>query len=122
MLTCSKCGTDIQMTLEDVQKSEQVDCYGCGSVLKSRVDPTTAEILVRPEARVADWDLVTEVGEGKCSADWCERRRECPLHTECADKHLRGFVPALKTALVPTRKGLLVQTCCHSHSKMSNPL
>jgi len=45
MLLCSNCGTDIKMTLTEVQESEQIDCYGCGETLKSRVDPVTAKMI-----------------------------------------------------------------------------
>ncbi len=70
--------------------------------------------------RSVDWDLSVEVGEGRCSASWCERQKECSLHTECKDKNLRGFVPTLSAAVVPTREKLIVQVCCCSHSKMSS--
>jgi len=72
-------------------------------------------------ARVIDWDLTVEVGEGRCSADWCERQEMCPLHTSCGSRNLDGFVPKLVTDMIVTQMGILkVRTACCSHSMVAS--
>lgn len=71
ILICSKCGTDLKMTMKEAQEAEQIDCYGCGETLKSRVDPPTAQIIVA-ERHV----LVCEHGQLQRQCNECSQEAE----------------------------------------------